>query len=185
MLILLLLAATAITTPPPAAPSRAETGATTVVLVRHAERAEGGGNDPSLSDAGRVRAEALASAVAGLKLDAIVVSDTKRTSETAAPAAKARGLTPRIAPTAGGAATHVKAVVDAIRAAPSGGAVLVVGHSNTLPLIVTALGGPEIPALCDGEFAPMLVLELPPGSSPRLLRASYGAPDTPGASSCH
>ena len=185
MLSLVLLATAAIAAPAPAAPSGTAAGATTVVLVRHAEKGEGGA-DPSLSDAGRSRAEALAAAVAGLKLDAIIVSDTKRSSETAGPAAKARGLQPTIAPTAGGAPAHVKAVVEAIRAAPRGSAVLVVGHSNTLPLIIAALGGPEIPVLCEGEFAPMLVLELPSaGGSPRLLRASYGAPDPPGASSCH
>jgi broad specificity phosphatase PhoE len=94
-------------------------------------------------------------------------------------------VTPAVVPTSGGTANHVKAVVDAVRASRPGSVVLVVGHSNTVPLIVAALGGPELPALCEKEFAPLFLLELPPGgAAPRLLRARYGAPDPPGASEC-
>jgi hypothetical protein len=59
-----------------------------------------------------------------------------------------------------------------------------VGHSNTLGPIVAALGGPKLLDLCDGEFATLLVLELPATGPPRLLRASYGAPDPPTAHDC-
>jgi broad specificity phosphatase PhoE len=163
--------------PPPA-------GATTVVLVRHAEKADDT-KDPELSPLGQARAQALAAAVSGLAIDAVIVSDTRRAALTGATAAKARGLTPVVVPTSGGAASHVKAVVDAVRALRPGSAVLVVGHSNTVPLIVAALGGPELPALCEKEFAPLFVLELAAGgTAPRLLRARYGAPDPPGASEC-
>jgi len=179
-----LLLATTLLAAEPVAAAAGATGATTIVLVRHGEKGEGG-TDPDLSPAGRARAEALAVAVAGLQLDAVVVSDTKRTAQTAEPAAKARGLTPVVAPTARGAEAHVKAVVDAVRAVRPGGAVLVVGHSNTIPLIVAALGGPRLPNLCEKEFAPLFLLEVAAGgSSPRLLRATYGAADPPGASEC-
>jgi len=162
----------------------ADVATTTVVLVRHAEKVAEG-NDPDLTPAGRERAAALAEAVAHLDLKAVIVTDTKRTMQTGEPAAKARGLTPVVVPTSGGAPAHVKAVVEAIRAVPAGGSVLVVGHSNTVPLIIQALGGPTLAALCDTEFASMFVLEIPPGSAtPRMLRARYGAADPPGASEC-
>src|SRR5476651_1595762 len=64
---------------------------TTVVLVRHAEKALGTIEDPPLSPEGEQRSERLAqmfgdSAGAG-RLDAIYVTNTRRTQQTAAPLA--------------------------------------------------------------------------------------------------
>jgi len=58
---------------------------------------------------------------------------------------------------------------------------LVVGHSNTIGLIIEALGGPKNgrPLRC-GVRHPFFVLELAPAAPVRLLRASYGAADPPG-----
>src|SRR5437667_6366432 len=58
-----------------------------VVIVRHAEKAANGGNDPDLSSAGRARAEALARILKDSSITAIFTSEFKRTQETAAPAA--------------------------------------------------------------------------------------------------
>ena len=55
-----------------------------VVLVRHGEKSTEGGSDPSLSDAGKARAQALADALAMTTPNAIIVSSLKRTAETAA-----------------------------------------------------------------------------------------------------
>jgi len=55
-----------------------------VVLVRHGEKATEGGSDPSLSEAGKARAQALADAMAMTRPNAIIVSSLKRTAETAA-----------------------------------------------------------------------------------------------------
>jgi hypothetical protein len=55
--------------------------------------------------------------------------------------------------------------------------VVVVGHSNTIPPIIAALGGPALPDICDGEHARLFTLILPPGAPSRLLQSSYGAPD--------
>jgi broad specificity phosphatase PhoE len=66
-----------------------------------------------------------------------------------------------------------------------GETVLVVGHSNTIPAIIGALGGPAMPELCDAEYANLFVLSMPARGRPRLVRASYGAPDAAGASGCN
>ena len=70
----------------------------------------------------------------------------KRAHETAAPLAAKLGVTPREydpRDTAG-----LVAAVEAVK-----GPVLIVGHSNTVPAIVHALGGPEAPELADDDYA--------------------------------
>jgi len=152
-----------------------------VMLVRHAEKAVEPRADPPLTDAGRARAQALATATASAGIDAIIVTPLARTRETAAPVAQARGLTPIEVPVERSVAAHVAAVVEAVRARPAGEAVLVVGHSNTIPAIVTALGGPPLADLCDSQYAVLYVLSLPAAGPARLVTASYGAADPPDA----
>jgi phosphohistidine phosphatase SixA len=161
----------------PAAPSL-------VVLVRHGEKAAVPGDDPPLSAAGEARARALDSALAHLVPSAIIVSARRRTAETAAAVRARTGVTPTVVPLEGGAAAHVQAVVRAVRAAR--GTVLVVGHSNTIPAIVTALGGPVLPDLCDASYATLFLVQPSSAADGRavVVRAQYGAPDPPGAASC-
>jgi broad specificity phosphatase PhoE len=182
---LLLLAATA---PAPMQPVPGEPGlpegTARVFLIRHAEKG-GSGKDPDLSDAGKARAEELYKLLEKTKIDLVIVSDTKRTAETADHTARQHGLTPMVVSTAGGVDKHVREVVDAVRAVRPGGTVLIVGHSNTVPLIVKELGGPTLPAMCEGEFAPVFQLSLSgDGTPPKLTKSSYGAPDPSGASDC-
>jgi hypothetical protein len=65
-----------------------------------------------------------------------------------------------------------------------GNAVLVVGHSNTVSLIVAALGGPRFPELCDAQYAGLYIVRVPAHGAASLVRAQYGAPDPPDAASC-
>jgi broad specificity phosphatase PhoE len=157
--------------------------ASTVILVRHAEKSAPTG-DVDISDVGRARAQELKAALAGFPVQGIFVTQLKRTQQTAEPTATALGLTPTVVQVASDPAANAAATAAAIRQLPAGSAALVVGHSNTLGPIVAALGGPKLLDLCDGEFATLLVLELPATGPPRLLRASYGAPDPPTAHDC-
>lgn len=154
-----------------------------VVLVRHAEKAAAPADDPALSAEGEQRARALAAAVADFRIDAIVTTQFVRTQRTAGVVAADRRLQPIVVKAGGDAAAHAEAVADAVRARPAGEAVLVVGHSNTVPAIIGALGGPTLPALCDAEYANLFVLVMAPGG-PRLVRAQYGTPDAPAAADC-
>ena len=143
-----------------------------VILVRHAERAGAPASDPGLTRAGEQRAQALAQALAGTHVTAIVTTQFRRTRETAAPLARALGLQPHVVDAArGDAAAHVRAVADAVRA--QSGAVLVVGHSNTVTAVLAALGGPPLPDLCETSFDRVFVLQLQ--SPPRWMQLSYGA----------
>lgn len=154
-----------------------------VVLVRHAEKASEPRADPPLTDAGLARAVALAEVLASSGIDAIVVTPFERTRATAAPLARARGITPAEIPVGRSVAEHVGAVADSIRAFPPGDAVLVVGHSNTIPKIVTALGGPDLADLCDSQYSVLYVMVVPAAGPARLVTASFGAPD-PAVTGC-
>lgn len=165
-------------------PTSLRAQASTVILVRHAEKAAPTG-DADLSAAGRVRADDLKSALAAFPVQAILVSEFKRTAQTAEPVALALRLTPVAIPVNGKTADQIAATAAAVKKLPSGSAALVVGHSNTVGQIIEALGGPHLGDLCDNEYATIFVLELVPGVAPKLLRASYGTPDTPQAVACH
>ena len=148
-----------------------------VILVRHAERAAEPKDDPGLTDAGAARALALAAALEHAGVTAIITTNLRRTRETAAPLAKRRSITPEVI-AAGSGAAHADAVAAAVRKHP-GQAVLVVGHSNTVPAIIAALGGPRLPDICDTAYANLYILE-PAGDGAGLVRAQYGEPDKPG-----
>src|ERR1700682_2002111 len=153
-----------------------------VVLVRHAEKAAEPAGDPALSEAGAARAKALEAALHDARVTAIVTTELRRTRETAAPLATALGIPPEVVPTGSdGVRAHVEAVVAAVRK-HSGGVVLVVGHSNTIPAIVAALGGPRMPRLVDSAYSDLLVIA--PGEGFRLVRSRYGASDPPAGPDC-
>lgn len=151
-----------------------------VILVRHAERASQPAGDPALTPAGEQRAQALAQALAGSGIQAILTTQLRRTRDTAAPLAAALGITAQVVDAKGGTAAHAKAVADAVKAQQ--GNVLVVGHSNTVPAIIAALGGPAIPELCDDAFHHLFVLQ--PGAQPRLLKLRYGETSGAPSSNC-
>lgn len=166
------------------APRGGGTPETTVYLVRHAERAAAPANDPGLTADGEARARALAAELGCAGISRIFVTPRQRTARTAAPLAGARGITPEVTPLGDSTSVHVAAVAAAIRALPPGTKALVVGHSNTVPRIVTALGGPPFRDLCDGEYQTLFIVHLRAGRATRAETRPYGAPNAAGASEC-
>jgi broad specificity phosphatase PhoE len=135
-----------------------------VVLLRHAER-EAGGTDPGLTAAGRARAKLLASMLAETGIDAIFTSEFKRTKETTAPMADRLGVSPLELD------DDMAAAKQQVRSA--GQCVLVAGHTDTIPDLIAALGGPpvEIP---DTAFNRLFVLHVC-NDAANLLSMTYGA----------
>jgi len=162
----------------------AQASATTVILVRHAEKADDGGADPMLSGAGEVRARALATTLRDAKIAAVLTTPYKRTNLTAAPLAAVDRLTPVVVPVAGGLPAYAKAVSDLIQNQYAGRTVLVVGHSNTIPAVIAALGGPKVNDLCENEYSTMYTLTLDGSAVPKLTTSHYGATDVAGAAGC-
>jgi len=146
---------------------------TTVILVRHAERASQEKDSP-LSAAGEARAQELARVLAGVKIDAIYTTQYLRTKDTAAPLAAAFKIVP-VARDAGD--TYVADIAKHIRAAHTGQTVVVVGHSNTTLEVMQALGATDLPpSIPDGQFDDLFVLTDAGGSAPRVVALRYGVP---------
>lgn len=150
--------------------------AQTVYIVRHAEKADASA-DPVLSAAGTERAGALAAALADAHPDLILVSPLQRTSLTAAPTAQSHSVMPVAVPFDGGAQGQIAATVARVRAQPADAVVLIVGHSNTVPLIARALGYAEAADMPECEFDRMTVLHLM-GEGAHGHVSRYGAAST-------
>jgi broad specificity phosphatase PhoE len=148
--------------------------AQTVYIVRHAEKADAS-SDPVLSTTGAERAGALASALEDAHPDLILVSPLQRTALTAAPTAQYHGVAPVAVPFEGGVEGQVAATVARVRALPEDATVLIVGHSNTVPLIARALGYAEAADMPECEFDRMTMVHLMRGGVHGQV-SRYGAP---------
>ena len=138
-----------------------------IFLVRHAERASISGRVPSdtgLSEVGRARAQALAQELKDAKLTAIFTSEYKRTQETARPLAESLGIRPEVV-----AADDLRSLRAKLKA--SRGNVLVVGHSNTLPQIINALGISGRVAIAESDYDNLFLVLRDP--EPRLIRLHF------------
>ena len=142
----------------------AANAAPTVFVVRHAEKASTGGNDPDLSPQGQKRAEALASILKDSQVTSVFVTELKRTQETAAPTAKAAHVTPTVIP-----ANDIGALVEKLRALT--GNALVVGHGNTIPDLLKALGIATPVSVPEDDYNEIFVVMT--GDNPQLLRLHY------------
>ena len=135
-----------------------------VVIVRHAEKAVIGGNDPDLSSAGRARAEALARILKDSGITAIFTSEFKRTRETAAPTATSAHVSPTVV-----AAKDTDALLAKLH--QLNGNALVVGHGDTIPNIIKALGINSTISIPDEDYSELLIVTL--GDKPQLFRLRY------------
>jgi phosphohistidine phosphatase SixA len=149
----------------------ATAAAQSVILVRHAERADmaAGGSpnmaaDPDLSAEGRRRADRLAAMLQQADIRAIFVTQYRRTQQTAAPLAAALGLTPTVV-----RAEDQAALLAQVRAVK--GHMLVVGHSNTVPAITAELSGTPPVAIADDDFGNLWIVTTT--GTPGVLRLRY------------
>jgi broad specificity phosphatase PhoE len=115
-----------------------------IYLVRHGEKVAVG-KDPELTQQGLTRARHIAAILHRAGITAIFSTPTARTQQTAAPLAQRTGVTVQLydplAPLA---------LVEKVRSLT--GAVVVIGHSNTLPELVRLFGGAPGADIADDEF---------------------------------
>lgn len=137
-----------------------------VILVRHAERLDDSPDSP-LSTAGVERAERLARMLESAGVTAIYTTHFQRTIKTAEPLAKKLGLTVTSDD------PPAAELLRRIRASHPQGTVLIVGHSNTLPELLAALGDKttiEIPAT---EYDNLFIVSPRQGSPPVVVRLRF------------
>ena len=136
-----------------------------VFVVRHAEKGESSSNDPGLSDAGRARAESLANMLKDAGVTSIYATEFRRTQETAAPLARIIGV--QVVALSGKSTADL---VTKLRQLHDGNA-LVVGHSNTIPMLMKALGIDTPISITDADYDNLFVVTL--DKQPRLFRLHF------------
>ncbi len=135
-----------------------------IVIVRHAEKATNGGNDPDLSPAGRARADALARILKDAGITAIFTSEFKRTQESAAPTATLTHVAPTVV-----TAKDTAGLVAKLH--QLNGNALVVGHGDTISNIIKALGINSAINIPGADYSELLIVTL--GDKPQLFRLHY------------
>jgi broad specificity phosphatase PhoE len=131
-----------------------------IYLVRHGEKMAG--HDPDLTPQGLARARDIAAILRRAGITAIFSTPTVRARQTAAPLAQRTGLTVQLydplAPLA---------LVEKVRSLT--GAVVIIGHSNTLPELVRLFGGAPGSDILDDEFDRLYQLLPGPGGQVRTI----------------
>lgn len=129
---------------------------TTVIVLRHAEKTLAPAEDPSLTPAGEARAQRLRALFGSNAIRAVYASEARRTQDTARPLASALSLPVTVHP-----ARDPEGLLDAISARHVGNTVVVVGHSNTVPDIVSRLTrGTTRVVLRDDEFDRIFIVSV-------------------------
>jgi phosphohistidine phosphatase SixA len=109
----------------------------TVILLRHADVDATTGPAPNsfpLNAAGVQRSNTLKHVLGGAGVTAIFASPAARTQQTVAPLATQLGLTVSVPATQA-------ALISSVLSTASGAVVVIAGHSNTVPQIISDLGG--------------------------------------------
>ncbi|MEO8166915.1 MAG: phosphoglycerate mutase family protein [bacterium] len=123
----------------------------TVFLVRHAERLNDS-DTTSISEKGIERANDLAHALSSAGIQRIYVSEKSRTTQTAHSAALQLGISPTVIP-----GKEISRYMDSVKA-HRGDNILIVGHSDTVPLIMGKLGVSPLPTIGAKEFDDLFVV---------------------------
>ena len=162
-----------------AAPATSQSAATTIFVVRHAEKGPEQ-PDPSLTPAGAARAASLAFILRDARVSAVFASQFKRTRATAAPLAAAAKLAVQVID-----AGQTDSLIAAIRALPGGSRALVVSHSNVVPAIVEKLSGEKVGELSDADYDRLYVVTVRPDGTASAVLMHYGTPSPSGAAPVH
>jgi len=147
-----------------------------LILVRHAEKkiVPPENKDPDLSPAGVARAEELVRMFSDAGVTAIYATQYKRTQQTIKPLADKLRL-----PVTQVEAKQTPELVKQIRARGAGQVAFIAGHNNTVPEIIAAMGGPQLPIIPETEYDNLYILTVQADGSAKLLKMKYGSAVTP------
>ena len=143
-----------------------------IFLVRHAEQSVET-DDPELTEAGKKRAQALASVLKDVGINVIYTTDRRRAIQTAEPLEKSLNIESKRLPL-----RDVDGLVARLREQGDHDRILVVNHSLALPRIMKGLGYPAEITIPLNEYDNLFVLVPKSDGSPSLLRLRYYAAPT-------
>ena len=147
-----------------------EKNITTIILVRHAEKAQDGTSDPPLTSEGKARAQELAYILKHVPLDAVYSTPYKRTQQTALPTAEAHSL--QINSYSSG---EEESFLKKILSKHAGGNVLIICHSNTVPVLANHLSGStQFSPLDDFTYDNIFIASVPQKGHPVIIRLRFG-----------
>jgi 2,3-bisphosphoglycerate-dependent phosphoglycerate mutase len=110
---------------------------TTIILLRHAEKATDGTEDPDLKPEGVKRAEHLAQMLKDTQIDGIYATDFKRTRQTVQPLASAKQLEIQ------SYEPFKNDEIEEMLAKHGGETIVVCGHTNNIPWTANLLTGKD------------------------------------------
>ena len=125
----------------------------TLYIVRHAEKVDDS-KDPGLNLQGKKRALELAMHLRDAGVQSIFVTEFQRTQKTAEPLAELLSVKPTVAD------KDLAKFAAQLLADRSNEAALIVGHSNTVPDLVKALGVDVKWQIADKEYDRLVVITL-------------------------
>ena len=130
----------------------------TIILVRHAEKADATSQDPELSAEGKQRAERLVKVAGKYKPGAFYSTNFKRTRDTLSPLATKRNKKVETYD-----ARNQQALVDSIMKSPFKRHI-VAGHSNTVPGLANLIAKKDVfKNLDDSEYGVFWVIRIKDG----------------------
>jgi len=140
-----------------------------IFAVRHAEK-QSSDKDTPLSTLGKARADCLAQTLKDAHITAVFTTQYTRTKQTAEPTAKATNVKLTVLD-----ANSNEELLKQAKAAAETGNVLIVGHSNTVPDIVAALGAPK-PTIADDAYDLLFIVN---EAAPQRLTTLHYCPNLP------
>ena len=154
---------------------------TTIIFVRHADKATAPIDNPGLSAAGQRRAAELsrqlvdADVVAGV--DAVYSTGYKRSQETARAVADALDL-----PINTYDVDDTEEILETILKRHKGKIILIVAHGNTVPVLIANLGASKkVPPIAESEYDNIYIISIPWFGKTKTIRLRYGEPYRPAA----
>ena len=145
----------------------------TIFVTRHADR-YGTEPDPSLTPTGEKQSQALAQLLSDANVRHIFTTELVRTQQTAAPLARLTGITPVTVPQ-----QNFDELITKVRASlQPNQSILVVGHRATVPKIVHALTGKDIPPLGSAEYGCLIAITLFPDGHSSVVTLRYAPSPT-------
>jgi len=140
--------------------------ATTVAIVRHAEKQDNSANAP-LTKTGECRAESLARILNNSGISVVFSTNFERTRETVNNYADSQS--PKISIQY---YNNTKDVANQIKSKYAGKSILVAAHSDTVEQLVQDVGAGSVPPI-GNEFNNLLIVTIPSDGTPSLTRMKY------------